>query len=157
MASGRIVWWRRADLWAGVLCLGLAGLALWIGRAYPLGTAGRIGPGYAPQTLALILLGLGALLSLRSLVASEAAEGGSRPRPVALVTVAVLAFSVTLAHAGLVPAILVSVAIATYATPANDWRTALVVGPVLSLGSWALFVKALKLPIPVFKLTGLLP
>ena len=136
MIRGWIGWGRRADLWAGLVCGALAGLALWIGRGYPLGTSGRIGPGYAPRTLALLLLGLAALLVLRSLVATEQAEGGSQARPVVLVLAAVLAFSVTLAHAGLVPAILVSVAIATFATPENDWRTALVVGPLLALGSW---------------------
>lgn len=148
---------RRADLWAGLLCVLLAVFALWVGSGYAVGTAGRIGPGYAPRVLALILLGLGLLMVARSALSTEAAETVFAPRPVVLVLAAVLAFAIIFSHAGLVPAILVSVAIATFAAPENRPSTALAVGAVLSLASWALFVKALKLPIPVLKLPGLLP
>lgn len=62
----------------------------------------------------------------------------------------VLAFAVVFDFGGLVPAIVASVAIANFAAPDNGWRSALVLGAVLSLFSWALFVQALRLPIPVF-------
>jgi hypothetical protein len=51
---------------------------------------------------------------------------------------------------GLVPAILVSVAIANFAAPENGWTTAVVLGAVLAFFAWALFVKGLALPLPVW-------
>ena len=51
---------------------------------------------------------------------------------------------------GLVPAILVTVALANYAAPENRWITAIVLGAVLAFFAWALFVKGLSLPLPVW-------
>ena len=50
----------------------------------------------------------------------------------------------------MVPAILVAVAIANFATPENRWTTAVVLGAILALFAWALFVKGLSLPLPVW-------
>ena len=44
----------------------------------------------------------------------------------------------------------VSVAVGNYATPENRWTTAIVLGATLALFTWALFVKGLALPLPVW-------
>ena len=141
---------RRADFWAGLLCLGFGIGFVWIGADYPLGTGGRIGPGYAPRLLGLLLIGLGALLALRAPWTADGIETTFRPRPVLLVLASVLAFALVFQWAGLVPAILASVFIATWAAPENGWQSAIGLGVLLAVFSWALFVKALRLPIPVF-------
>ncbi len=141
---------KRADLWAGLLCLALGAAVVLVGLDYPLGQSGRIGPGYAPRLLGLLLIGIGALLALRAFWTSEAVDTTFRPRPVVLVLTSVLAFAVVFAWGGLIPAILVSVFIANWAAAENDWRSAIGLGLALALFSWALFVKALRLPMPVF-------
>lgn len=141
---------ERADLWAGCLCLGLGVVVVLIGLDYPLGQSGRIGPGYAPRLLGLLLIGIGGLLVLRAPWTSDAVETTFRPRPVFLVLTSVLAFAAAFAWAGLIPAILVSVFIANWAAAENDWRSAIGLGFVLAVFSWALFVKALRLPMPIF-------
>ena len=141
---------QRADLWAGLLCLALGLGVVWIGGDYPLGTGGRIGSGYAPRLLGLLLIGLGLLLAFRAPWTADGIDMTFRPRPVLLVLVSVLAFAIVFQWAGLVPAILVSVFIATWAAPENGWPSAIGLGILLAFFSWALFVKALRLPIPVF-------
>lgn len=141
---------RSADLWSGLACLGLGGLVLWAGADYGLGTAGRLGPGYVPRLLGWLLAFLGTLLLVRSLVRGDTVEPGFAARPVLLVLASVLVFAGAFAYLGLVPAILLTVAVSNYAVPANSWRSAIVVGALLALFSWLLFVKALGLPLPVF-------
>ncbi len=141
---------RSADLWAGIACIGLGGLALWVSADYPLGNAGRLGPGYVPRLLAWLLIGLGSIMVLRSFIKREQMEPGFAVRPVALVLASVLTFAAAFNWFGLVPAILATVAVSNAAVAANSWRSAIAVGAALALFAWLLFVKALGLPLPVF-------
>lgn len=145
-------WLGRADFLTGVMCLALAALMLWEGADYPLGTAGRVGPGYVPRLLGLLMAGIAALLIIRSFWSTEQADRSMALRPIVLVLVSVLAFALAFDRFGLVPAILVAVAIANYAAPDNRWQTAVGIGLLLAVFSWALFVHALKLPLPVFRM-----
>ena len=141
---------QRADLWAGLACLAFGIGFVWIGTDYPLGTGGRIGPGYAPRLLGLLLIGIGLLLALRTPWTRDRIDTTFRPRPALLVLASVLAFALVFRWAGLVPAILASVFIANWAAPENGWQSAFGLGLLLAIFSWALFVTALRLPIPVF-------
>ena len=141
---------RRADLWAGLLFASLGALSLCVGADYSMGVASRIGPGYLPRLLGILLLGLGAFLAVRSRWTREAVDTQIGWRPAALVLASVIAFALVFEASGLVPAILISVAIANFATAENRWITAIVLGALLAFFAWALFVKALSLPLPVW-------
>jgi hypothetical protein len=141
---------RRADLWAGLLFAGFGALSLWVGADYSLGAASRIGPGYLPRLLGILMAGLGAFLVVRSAWTRESIDATVAWRPVALVLGSVVAFALVFEASGLVPAILVSVGIANYAMAENRWMTAVVLGALLAFFAWALFVKALSLPLPVW-------
>ena len=54
------------DFGAGVLFATLGATAIFISSSYPLGTAARMGPGYFPRMLGILLLALAAILILRS-------------------------------------------------------------------------------------------
>ena len=141
---------ERADLWSGLLFVALGALVLWIGADYPQGVPRRIGPGYVPRLLGVLMLGLGGFLAVRSLWAHEPIDTTIAWRPAACVLGSVVAFALVFEASGLVPAILVTVAIANYAVPDNRWTTAVGLGTVLALFAWALFVKGLRLPLPVW-------
>ena len=141
---------RRADLWAGLLFAGVGAVGLWVGADYSMGAASRIGPGYLPRLLSILLVGLGAFLAVRSRWTAETVDTEIAWRPAVLVLASVVAFALVFEATGLVPAILVSVAIANYAMAENRWITALVLGGLLAFFAWALFVKALSLPLPVW-------
>lgn len=141
---------QRADLWSGLMFAGIGAAALVIGADYPLGSAGRIGPGYVPRLLGLLLVGLGAFLVIRCAWTREEIDSTIAWRPAILVLSGVVIFAVVFDLTGLVPAILASVAVANYAVPENRWTTAIGLGAILSAFAWALFVYALSLPLPVW-------
>ena len=63
----------QKDLLAGLMFT-LTGAAFTLGaREYDMGTAGRMGPGYFPLVLGIILAGLGILITLQSF--------GGKPKP----------------------------------------------------------------------------
>ena len=103
-----------------------------------------------PRLLGILLVGLGLFLVVRSWWTTETIDPVVAWRPLTLVLGAVVAFALVFEASGLVPAILVSVAIANYATPENRWTTVIVLGAALAFFAWALFVKGLSLPLPVW-------
>jgi Tripartite tricarboxylate transporter TctB family len=139
-----------ADLCSGLLFAGLGLASLWLGADYPLGVPSRIGPGYVPRLLGILLAAVGLFLLVRSWWATENIDTTIAWRPLLLISAATVAFAVVFEASGLLPAILVSVAIANYATPENRWSTAVVLGGVLAFFAWLLFVKGLSLPLPVW-------
>lgn len=143
--------WRRADLWAGAMFIAWGIFALLAGQDLPMvGRGGRLGAGYAPRLLGFVLIGIGLVLAVRSPFTQDAADLKVAWRPLAVVVGSVLAFAALLNTLGLIVAVLVSVGLASFATAENGWRAAVVLGVLLALFSWALFVKGLGLPIPVW-------
>lgn len=140
----------RADLVSGILFAGLGAVILWVGADYSQGVPSRIGPGYVPRLLGILLGVIGLFLVVRSWWASETVDTTIAWRPLVLICGAVVAFALVFEASGLVPAILVSVCIANYATPENRWTTAVVLSAVLAFFAWLLFVKGLSLPLPVW-------
>ena len=58
------------DFWSGVMFCGFAAVAISAAHGYSLGSAGKMGPGYFPLLLAVLLALLGAALIVRSVVFS---------------------------------------------------------------------------------------
>ena len=140
----------RADFLAGLLFAAIGAAIMWVGADYSLGVPSRIGPGYVPRLLGILLTGIGLFLIVRSWWTTEVVDSVIAWRPLLLILAGVVAFALVFEASGLVPAILVSVAIGNYATPENRWTTALLLGAILALFAWALFVKGLLLPLPVW-------
>ena len=69
------------DFFAGVLFVAVGIAAIVIAANYPLGTAARMGPGYFPRILGILLILLGCALALRALRLQ-----GSRSAGMALAT-----------------------------------------------------------------------
>src|SRR5450631_1750735 len=90
------------DFFAGLLFVAFGLAALIIGSNYSLGTAARMGPGYFPRILGILLTVLGAALSLRALKI----KGDPLPRwywkPLLVVLGSVIAFGLLVTHIGLV-------------------------------------------------------
>jgi Tripartite tricarboxylate transporter TctB family len=139
-----------ADLVSGLLFAGLGAAILWVGADYPLGVPSRIGPGYVPRLLGILLAAIGVFLIVRSRWTTETIDTTVAWRPLVLIFAGTVGFAVVFEMSGLVPAILVSVGIANYATAENRWTTAVVLGAVLAFFAWLLFVKGLSLPLPVW-------
>jgi hypothetical protein len=143
-------WLGKADLWAGMATIAFALAALYLSADYGLGRAGRIGAGYVPLVVGLLLLGLGLLLVIRSGRSRDPVDTDIAWRPLLLVTAGIVTFALLLDRVGLMAAIIATVVVAGPAALGNTLVSMLVSGLILSAFSWALFVYFLKISIPVW-------
>jgi hypothetical protein len=138
------------DFYAGLLFISFGLAALVIARAYPLGAMARMGPGYFPRVLGILLLGLGALLSLTGFRSAGEALSGWRWRPLVIVLLSVGLFCLTALWLGLVVASIVLVFISSAASEEFRWKEALISGAVQAVSVVAVFVYGLGMSFPVW-------
>lgn len=108
------------DFWAGVFFIALGGGACLIALGYTAGTAARMGPGYFPRSLGLLLAVLGAALVLRSFRLDGEPIAFPTLKPLVIVLAAVLVFALVVTSAGLVLSTIVLVLMAS--TASHEYR-----------------------------------
>lgn len=145
---------RPKDFYAGLLFVAFGVAAMVIGRAYPLGTAARMGPGYFPRLLGILLIVLGVALSLRALRGKGPPLPGWKWRPVTIVLLSVVAFGLVVTHAGLVLSTIGLIAVASTASHEYRFKESLVSGVLLAALSVGVFVLGLKLQLPIWPGSG---
>lgn len=138
------------DFWTGIifLCLGLA--AVIIGRDYPMGTAGRMGPAYFPSVLGGILALLGLIGIVRSFFREGEPLGKFAVKQTALIITGVILFGITVRGAGIVVAIFALVLFSAYASVKFTWKKGIALALGASIFSVIVFVKLLGVPLAVF-------
>ena len=151
----------QKDFFAGLMYL-VVGLAFAIGAIdYNVGTAARMGPGYFPLILGVILALIGVVISLKATVSGP--EGGDPVgkwawKQVFFVLAANFAFGLLLVGVpawgipglGLIVAIIALVFVASAAGHNVKWKEVLILALILAAGSYAVFVWALNLQFPVW-------
>jgi len=149
------------DFYAGLMFT-IVGGAFAIGATnYNIGTGARMGPGYFPLMLGIILAVLGTLIIFRALtVATETGNkvGKFAWKPLGFIIGANLLFGLLLGglprfgipHMGLIAAIYGLVLVASLAGEQFRLKSVLVLATVLAAGSYVAFVKLLGLQFPVW-------
>jgi putative tricarboxylic transport membrane protein len=145
---------RPKDFYAGLLFVAFGVFAIIIARNYPLGNAARMGPGYFPRLLGILLIVLGAALSLTALRGRGPPLPGWKWRPVSIVLLSVVAFGLVLTHAGLVLSTIGLIAVASTASREFRFRESLLSGVLLAALSVGVFVIGLKLQLPIWPGSG---
>ena len=138
------------DFCAGLLFIAIGAAAIVIASAYPLGTAARMGPGYFPRMLGILLIGLGALLAFRGARLAGAPLGVWKWRPLVTVLGSVVLFGAMVTHAGLVLSTVVLIVLSSSASREFRPREALVSGVLLSALAVGVFVIGLNLQLPIW-------
>lgn len=151
----------QKDFFSGLMFM-VTGVAFaWGATNYNIGTGARMGPGYFPLYLGVLMTILGAVITFKALVI-ETIDGDKIGkwawRPLFFIIFANFVFGVLLAGLpsfgipafGLIVGIYALVFIASMAE--SDWKfkPTLVLATVLAAGSYAAFVLALKLQFPVW-------
>ena len=138
------------DFWSGVLFVAVGIGPVILGWKYTLGSAARMGPGYFPRLLGILLVVLGAILALRAL----ATDGPPVPRfrgwPTVLVLDSVVVFGQIVQTVGLALSTAVLILVASAASRAFRWKEALVAGVALAALSVGVFIVGLKLSLPIW-------
>lgn len=134
------------DFYAGLLFLFFGVVATWFARDYPMGSALRMGPGYFPMVLGVMLLALGAVTCATGLAMRGEAVERMRARPLLLILAAVGSFALAIEPAGIVVATVLSAALAAAASSesrAGEFAILVVVLLALAVG---VFTYGLGLP-----------
>lgn len=151
----------QKDFFSGLMFL-VVGIAFaWGATTYNIGEGARMGPGYFPLVLGILLAGIGAFTIFEALVVeTEDGEliGSFAWKPLGYIIGANIVFGILLAGVprfgipafGLIVAIYALVFIAAKAGDEFKWKEVLILATVLALGSWGAFVKLLNLQFPVW-------
>lgn len=143
---------RRAlkDVLAGAVFI-MLGLAFAIGALdYNIGTPLRMGPGYMPLVLGILVIGLGVGVVIKGFVAGQGeAIGGVDWRAIALIVVALLFFGLTVRGLGVAGALLGTTLLAALARSRTPLHEVLLISVGLTLLSVVLFIYVLQLRLPL--------
>jgi hypothetical protein len=134
-----------------------AAVGLYICRGYSLDSAGKMGPGYFPMLLAILLGLLGLLLVARALTMGDEAVPALSIRPLLFLVIAVVAFGVTIQPLGLILSLLLTLAVAALASRETRIIETIILAVGLAALSVGVFYYALQLPLPImpsFMTTG---
>ena len=138
------------DFYAGLLFVAFGLVALVLAQSYALGTPARMGPGYFPRLLGVLLIGLGAVQTLIGVRTKSAVRPEWHWRPLFTLLASVALFIIITPWLGLVAAGLALVFVSSIASRDFRWREAVIVGVVQGAAAAALFVYALGLPMPIW-------
>ena len=138
------------DFWSGALFIATGAFAIFWGARYTLGTAARMGPGYFPRILGILLIALGAILALRSLRLQGPAIPPWRWRPTIIVLGSVVLFGHIVQTVGLALSTVILIVLASAASHEFRWKEALIVGVGLAALAVGVFVIGLKLTLPIW-------
>lgn len=140
----------QEDFWGGIMFIAFGALAIYIASDYPFGTAARMGPGYFPTWIGIILVILGLMIAATGF--KDKGEGiGRWPwKAMVLISIAFIFFGWAIDNVGFIIALFVMITLASMAGRDYRWKEAILVAVVLIVGSWALFIKGLDLAFPLW-------
>ena len=136
------------DALSGLLFLAAGVLSGALSLGLPIGDRVRMGAGYVPLALSIILSGLGLLV--RGVLCGGAPVTGWHARPVFFVVASALVFGLTIERTGLVLSVFLTVLTAAGALPVWRRLEAFGLAAGLSIFSSLLFVTLLRLPIKLW-------
>lgn len=141
----------QRDVVAGAIFIAVALGFGWEATNYPLGRALKMGPGFIPLTLAVVMAVLGILVAAAGLKKNEAAEPEPVPwKAILLVLAALGAFGFGGPRLGLVPTTFLCSFVIALASTRNGARAALAIAACLSAVAWAVFKLGLGVSLPTF-------
>ena len=151
----------QKDFFSGLMFLVVGAAFAWGATSYSVGTGARMGPGYFPLLLGVMLAILGSVVMFYSLVVETPSGdkvGSFAWRPIGYILGSNLAFgvllgglpSIKLPSMGLIVAIYALVLIASKAGDSYKLRDVLILSTILAVGSYLAFIVLLKLQMPVW-------
>ena len=151
----------QKDFFSGLMFMGVGVAFAWGATSYNVGTGARMGPGYLPLYLGVLMTILGAAITFKALVV-ETMDGDKVGKwawkPLFFIILANLVFGVLLGGLpsmgvpamGLIVAIYALTFIASMAEGGWKFKATFILATVLAVGSYIAFVVALKLQFQVW-------
>jgi hypothetical protein len=142
---------RPRDVAGGLLVAALGLGFLLFGRELEMGNSFRMGPGYFPTILSLLMMALGGAMIILAWRAPHEEDAFSHVpwRGVILVVGSVLFFGLTLRSLGLAPVILIVVLVCAWASCYASLPSSALLAVGIAAFCTLLFIRGLGLPLPV--------
>jgi hypothetical protein len=141
------------DFWSGLMFIVIGLGFAWGATNYSFGSAARPGPAYFPFGLGILLALLGLFVLFKALTFEVPGGDKIEPwpwKPWAIILGAVVLFGLMIPKLGMMVALPVLIGIASLASGEFRWKEVLINVVVLTVGSWAVFIKGLNLTIPLW-------
>jgi len=138
------------EFWSEIMFLVFAGVAVATARGYSLGSVGRMGPGYFPLALGILLAGLGAITVVKSLLVEGPLLEPLNLWPLLAIVASVVLFGLSIERLGLVIAILIVTAVLAISFRSISWLGFIGLAGSLIAFSVIVFAYALQLPLKVW-------
>jgi putative tricarboxylic transport membrane protein len=144
--------WVRGpqDFVGGIALMAIALFALWASSDLQGMHGFSFGAGTAPRMFAVLLLALGAAITVVGIVTEGAHLAVYAWRGPLFVSLSIVSFAITIRPLGLVVSAFLSFIISALGTPETQWKETIIVGICLTVGCALLFPYVLGLPMPLF-------
>lgn len=151
----------QKDFFAGLMFMAVGVAFAWGASSYQIGTGARMGPGYFPLLLGVLLALIGALVTFKATTLETESGDPMGPwawKPLAFILAANFAFGLLLGGLpslgippmGLIVAIYALTFIASLAGDKFKPLEVAILATILAVGSYVAFIWALKLQFPVW-------
>jgi hypothetical protein len=137
------------DFWAGVIYIAFGLIAVIIALDYGMGTALRMGPGYFPTVLGVLLIVIGTISLIRSFLQSGSPIGGFAIKALLIIVGSTLLFALIVREVGLVTALPILVIMSSYASVHFRWGPTLGLAAGITIFCVLVFIKGLGVPLPM--------
>ena len=151
----------QKDFFSGLMFMGVGVAFAWGATTYSVGSGARMGPGYFPLMLGILLALIGSVITFKAMVVET--EGGDKIgawawKPLFFILVANFVFgillgglpSIGLPAMGMILGIYALVIISSLAGNEFSLKGVLCLSTILAIGSYLAFVVLLKLQFPVW-------
>ena len=142
--------WNTRELAGAGLFIAIGAMALVVGRSYPLGTVTRMGAGFFPIALGLLLVGVGVVLAITGRLAPPEPMG-FRWKPFLMIPGGILIWALLVDRLGFFAATVPMVICCALVEQATTWKSMALLCLFLCLGGYLLFIEGIGVPI---SLTG---
>jgi Tripartite tricarboxylate transporter TctB family len=142
----------QKDFWSGLMFLLVGAGFAWGALNYSFGSSAKPGPAYFPFGLGVMLALLGAFILFEALtIETEDGEpvGSVAWKPMVIIIGSVIGFGVLLPRLGLLATLPLLILASSMADHEFSWKGTLINMVLLTVGSWAVFIKGLSLTIPL--------
>jgi hypothetical protein len=140
----------RKDLFGGLLLVAFGVAAIVLARGYPVGSAARMGPGYFPRMLGILLTVIGCVLILISLRNQGSPIPVWKWRPTMVVLGSVVLFGAIVQYLGLALSTVALIVISSAASTEFRAKGAVISAIGLAVLAVVVFILGLKLQLPIW-------
>lgn len=141
--------WNRPELIAASAFMATGFGALWVARDYPVGTVTRMGPGFVPIAISILLIACAAVVAVQSRSLPQS-ETRPRLRPFIFIMGGILAWALLVDRVGFVPSTVVLVLACASVEIGSTWRSSLLLATGLCAAGYAIFIRGLGIPLSPF-------